>query len=130
MVLGDDLEYNRKTIYVDPKDGKTYRSNAVGGVNGSLSLDDVQEYVRSIGRYGTVQFHDPKTDVPYHSISDYVGTLRNACTPDGAFQWPSENFRFNKGVTIALHHCPPGHAVCSEDAGPQPGVGLGSWRRA
>ena len=115
LVLGDDLEYNRRTIYVDPKDGKTYRYGSGTGVNDKLSLDDVQDYVKRIGQLDTVQFHDPKSDVPYNSISDYVSTLRNVCAPDGPFQWPSENLRFNKGVTVALHHCPPGHAVCLQN---------------
>ena len=115
LIVSGTLRENIDSLYV--KDNKVYRRRTHYEVNHHLALSDVLLYTESLDRRGTVQQHNPKDDVLYESIADYVSTLRNACIPLGPFAWPSESLRFNKGVAVALHHCPPGASQCASITG-------------
>ena len=87
--------------------GKTYRNKTNSEINGAIDLDRVQEYVQRLGNRPLAAPLDPSTEVPYESIEDFEVTLRNACSNNGsAFMWPSQEFSFNRAITVALHLCP------------------------
>eukprot|EP00974_Lingulodinium_polyedra_P076475 7401494-Lingulodinium_polyedra.AAC.1 len=46
--------------------------------------------------------------------------MRAACVPQGAFRWPSESLGFQRAVTVAVQHLPPGHMLVPKSGDPIP----------
>ena len=101
-------------------DGKTYKKRTCVDVNSSHALEDIQSYVEGLPQDAVVYPHGPEKEVPFESISDYVCTLRRAYAPDSPFVWPNESMLFEKAITVAAHHLPPGFALCIQNKRPTP----------
>ena len=59
-------------------------------------------------------------EVPYDGVDDYISTLRNSCAPTGVFKWSCQSMNFQKALSVALHHCPPGNMVAIKNKVPTP----------
>ena len=101
-------------------DGKSYRKKTYSDVNAGHSLEDVQSYVAKLPKDAFIVSRGPESEVPYESIMDYVGTLRRACGPSSPFIWPHESMLFERALTVAAHHLPPGYAMCIQNKRPVP----------
>ena len=112
-------EYPATSLY--EQDGEIWRRGTPStGVKKTVSLSEVQRYVRSIPSNGIMQTYEVPQQVPYNSILDYVCTLRNSAAIGAAFTWPSDAFNDVKGIAVALHHCPPGGMVVIQNRVPIP----------
>ena len=92
--------------------GKVYRPKSNKEVNAGHCIQEMQQYVNKLPVDWVAEPFNPKQEeIPYSSIQDYVQTLRSNCSPLGPFTWPSEAFTFQRALTVALHHMPPGHMI-------------------
>ena len=55
-------------------EGKTYREKTHVEVNAGFSLDEVQDYVRSLSEDSVSLPREPDAEVPHASIMDYIAT--------------------------------------------------------
>ena len=109
-----------KDMWVDHKTGEVWKKRNDDALGGWHSITAIQEYVASLPMGAVVGNFDIANEIPFESIQDYVNTLRNACLPTGSFVWPDDSMSYQTALTVAIHHCPPGHMVMLKNALPVP----------